>query len=142
MPATREKTMPESIAKKWLTDSATTANNKNYEAHMGLISRNVSLQGVPGFENIGYDDWAAKCKHEFDNNILKCVSYDGFKMIADTDNRIMFKTFESVEATDGTINAQGIEVLLEKEADGIWRLLQERVLPDDETAHDNLIPQQ
>ena len=134
--------MPESIAKKWLTDSATTANNKNYEAHMGLISRNVSLQGVPGFESIGYDDWAAQCKHEFDNNILKRVGYDGFKMIADTGNRIMFKTFESVEATDGTINAQGIEVLLEKEADGIWRLLQERVLPDDETAHDNLIPQQ
>ena len=134
--------MPENIARQWLTDAASTANNKNYEAHMNLISRNVSLQGVPGFDNIGYDDWAAQCKHEFDNNILKSVSYDGFKLIADTDTRIMFKTFESVEATDGTINAQGIEVLLEKEADGVWRLVQERVLPDDETAHDNLIPQQ
>lgn len=134
--------MPELIAKKWLADAATTANSKNYEAHMDLISRNVSLQGVPGFENIGYDDWAAQCKHEFDNNILKRVSYNGFKLLADTGSRIMFKTFESVEATDGTINALGIEVLLEKEADGIWRLVQERVLPDDETAHDNLIPQQ
>jgi ketosteroid isomerase-like protein len=51
----------------------------------------------------------------------------------------MFKTFETVEATDGTINAQGIEILLEKEDDGQWRLVQERILPADEAKHDGLV---
>lgn len=52
----------------------------------------------------------------------------------------MFKTFETVEATDDTINAQGVEILLEKEADDKWRMVQERILPDDESAHDQLLP--
>ena len=132
--------MSQSIAEQWLLDIAHTANAKDFTAHMELISRRVNLQGVPGFETIGYEDWARQCQYEFENNILKRVRYDGFKLVADTSERIMFKTFETVEATDGTINAQGVEMLLEKENDGKWRLVQERVLPSDEAAHDNLIP--
>ena len=132
--------MSQSIAEQWLLDIAHTANAKDFTAHMELISRRVNLQGVPGFETIGYEDWARQCQYEFENNILKSVRYDGFKLVADTSERIMFKTFETVEAMDGTINAQGVEMLLEKEDDGKWRLVQERVLPSDEAAHDNLIP--
>lgn len=131
--------MSEEIAKQWLTDASASATNKNYETHMDLISKKVSLQGIPGFENISYDEWAKQCRHEFENNVLKSVRYDGFKMIVDTPNRIMFKTFETVEGTDGTINGQGIEVLIKKEDDGKWRLVQERILPADEAAHDQLI---
>jgi len=68
------------------------------------------------------------------------VRYDGFKLVAETATRIMFKTFETVEATDGTVNAQGVEMLLDKEEDGKWRLVQERILPPDESAHDQLVP--
>ena len=56
-----------------------------------------------------------------------------------TDTNIMFKTYETVEATDGSINAQGIEVIIEKEEDGQWRAIQERVLSDDETEFDQLL---
>ena len=132
--------MSEEIAKQWLENSATTAaTNKDHEAHMNLISKKVSLQGVPGFENIGYDDWTAQTKHEFENNVLKSVTYKGFKLLTSTLTHIMFKTFETVEANDGTINAQGVEMLLEKEEDGQWRLVQERILPDDEARHDGLV---
>lgn len=85
---------------------------------MNLISHRVSLQGVPGFDNIDYDAWSAQCKHEFENMVIKSVRYDSFKLIAETATRIMFKTFETVEATDGTANAQGVEMLLEQEQDG------------------------
>ena len=34
----------------------------------------------------------------------------------------------------------GVEMLLDKEEDGKWRLVQERILPPDETAHDQLVP--
>ena len=132
--------MSETIAKQWLDDASTTASQKDNSAHMNLISKNVSLQGVPGFENIGYDDWAAQTQHEFSNNILKNVIYKGLKPLSSTGTHIMFKTFETVEATDGTINAQGIEILLEKEQDGQWRLVQERVLPEEEARHDGLLP--
>lgn len=130
--------MTEKVARQWLADVAATANEKNHPAHMDLISRRVSLQGVPGFENIGHEEWAAQCKHEFENNVLKSVRYDGLKLITSTDSHIMFKTFETIEGSDGTVNAQGVEILLEKEDDEKWRLVQERVLPADEAAHDNL----
>lgn len=131
--------MSEAIAKQWLHDATTSANNKDHAAHMALISKKVSLQGIPGYEDISYEDWAAQTKHEFENNILKNVRYDGLKLITSTPTHIMFKTFETVEANDGTINAQGVEMLLEKEADDQWRLIQERILPPEEAAHDGLL---
>ncbi len=131
--------MSKEIALKWLEDCSRTANALDFTAHMNLISKRVSLTGVPGFDNIGYDDWFAQCEHEFGNKLLKRVQYKGLKMVVETETRLMFKTYETVEAVDGTINAQGVEMLIEKETDGVWRLLQERVLSDDETRHDKLI---
>jgi nicotinamide mononucleotide adenylyltransferase len=126
------------IAKNWMNKIAETAANHQYDEHMDLISKKVNITGIPDFENIGYDDWAKQCKHEFENNIIKSINYQGFKLQAHTDSRIMFKTYEAVEATDGTITAQGIEVLLENEQ-GIWRVVQERILSPDEVKHDKLL---
>lgn len=131
--------MSETIAKQWLENIVTTAINKDHVAHMALISKKLSLQGIPGHENIGYDGWSAQTQHEFETNVLKSIGYKGFKLLTSTTSHIMFKTFETVEAHDGTINAQGIEVLLEKEQDGQWRLVKERILPADEAKHDGLV---
>ena len=106
---------------------------------MNLISKKVALTGVPEYGAIGYAEWHASCEHEFSNKILKQVTYQGFKLIVETASHVMFKTYETVEGSDGKINAQGVEILLELEADGVWRLIQERVLPADETAHDKLV---
>ena len=126
------------IAREWLEASARTANAKDYDAHMNLISRKVQVFGVPGIEVIGYDDWAKQCKHEFESGLLKKVSYDGMKVQVMTPGRVMFKTIETVEASDGTINAQGVEIVLEKETDGKWRVAQELILTREEAEHDGL----
>ena len=131
--------MSKQNAQEWLAQSASTANDLNLAAHMNLISKRVALTGIPGYKTIGYKEWHAQCEHEFSDKILKRVQYQGFKLIVETDARVMFKTYETVEGTDGTINAQGVEILLEKEADGVWRLVQERVLPAEETVRDKLI---
>ncbi len=126
------------IAKDWMSKIIETAANHQLDQHMNLISKKVNITGIPDFDNIGYDDWANQCKHEFENNIIKSIRYQGLKLQAHTDSRIMFKTYEAVEATDGTITAQGIEVLLENEQ-GTWRVVQERILPADEVKHDKLL---
>lgn len=127
------------IAKQWLSNCAETVAEKNLTVHMNLISKSVSLQGIPGFDEITYGDWEKQCQHEFENNIIKRVSYDDIKMISNTATHVMFKTFETVESVDGSVNSQEIEVLLEKEGDGQWRLIQERILPVAETKHDGLL---
>ena len=122
--------MRRKVAEEWLERSAPTATAKDFEAHMNLISRRVQVHGVPGFDVIGYDDRAKQCRHEFAAGMLKRVSYDGCKGM--TPGRVMFKTLETVEANDGTMNLNPLEVLIEKEPDGPWRVVQERIISREE----------
>jgi hypothetical protein len=53
--------MSQGSALRWLAASAETATANNFDKHMDLISKKVSLTGVPGFEHLGFDEWAAHC---------------------------------------------------------------------------------
>ena len=121
---------------EFLAVMAETANKFDLDAHMNLISKQVSVYGVPGFEVITYDDWFNQCKHEFGNKLLKKVRYQGLNILAETPDRIMFKSLETVEGSDGSVNTSGIEFILQKEDDGQWRVSQERRLPEDELESD------
>ena len=116
---------------------ALTANAGAYTSHMDLISKEVSVYGVPGFDVIGYKDWAHQCQHEFDEGLLKRVSYEGLRVVTVTQDNVLFKTTETVEGADGKVNHHGLEILIRKETDGKWRVLQERILPADEMEFDN-----
>jgi len=120
------------IAEQWLTHAAESAGEKDLKVHMGMISKRVSLQGVPGFDNIDYDAWYKQCRHQFENAMIKNISYKGFNLVSATESQIMFTVFEMVMGTDGTLNEQIVEMSLEKEEDGVWRLVQERVLIENE----------
>jgi len=130
---------PEVIAQEWLDASALTATNKQFDEHFNLISKKVRVTGVPGYESISYDDWARQSEQEFKDNVLKSVSYSGLLMSAHNEKQIMFKTLESIFANDGSDRSHGVEILLEKEEDGVWRVIQERVMTHDETSHHGLI---
>ena len=128
--------MTQSIPEEMLAALARTANALDYKAHMALISPGVNVFGVPGFEVIGYDDWARQCAHEFAHKLLKRVHFEGLQIVSSTGNHILFKTVETAEGTDGTINHHGLEILIQKESDGVWRVTQERILPPEEVAFD------
>lgn len=116
------------IAEQWLTASAESAGKKDLNAHMGMISKRVSVLGVPGFDNIDYDTWYTQCKHQFEMAMIKSIAYKGFNLVSSTESQIMFTVYETVVGTDGTLNEQIIEMSLEKEEDDAWLLVQERVL--------------
>ena len=120
--------LAELIAEQWLTDAAETAAQQDLKAHMGMISKCVSVQGVPGFDNIDYDKWYEQCSHQFENSMIKSIAYKGFNLISAADTQIMFTAFETVVGSDGTLNEQIVEMSLEKENDDQWRLVHERVL--------------
>ena len=130
---------PEVIAQEWLDASAFTASNKDFEAHFNLISKKVRVTGVPGYDSVSYDDWARQSEQEFKDNVIKSVSYDGLVMNASNEKQIMFKTVELVLTNDGSDKKHGVEILIEKEQDDVWRVIQERVMTDDETKHVGLV---
>lgn len=122
--------------KEMLLALTQTANALDYSGHMALISSHVKVFGVPGFDVIGYDDWARQCLHEFRHKLLKQVNYGSIQVITSRPNHVLFKTVETIEGTDGTVNQHGLEVLMSKEPDGIWRVTQERILSPEEREFD------
>ena len=116
------------MAEQWLPEAAESAGSKDLQGHMGMISKRVSVQGVPGFDNIDYDIWYEQCRHQFEMSMIKSIAYKGFNLISATETQILFSVHETVMGTDGTLNEQIVEKLLEKEDDDVWRLVTERVL--------------
>lgn len=125
------------IAEQWLTHAAESAGQKDLEGHMGMISKRVSVQGVPGFDNIDYEIWYKQCRHQFENSMIKSVAYKGFNLVSATETQIIFTVFEMVVGADGTLNEQIVEMLLEKEDGDQWRLLQERVLLENDAVRNH-----
>ena len=121
--------MNRAFAQNFLSRFAQTAIARDHEAHMKMISKNVRLFGMPGFEEITYEEWSQQCAHEFAEGLMQSISYDGLWMKTESDTLICFETHETIEAKDGTVRSHPLEIFVEREADGEWRLVQERILP-------------
>ncbi|MEJ2360844.1 MAG: hypothetical protein P8Z75_05350 [Gammaproteobacteria bacterium] len=132
--------MSETVIRNWLAEISRTVAAHDHAAHMQLISRNVSLIGVPGFDSIGFADWSKQCEYEFNQRLIRQVNYGNIRIRVVTEKRLVFKTYESLVDKDGNVTAQGIECILEKEDDGQWRLVEERILSADETRQYDLEP--
>ena len=122
----------DSTASRFLARFADTINARDFAAHMDLISGEVQIHGLPGFDAIGYEEWARQCKHELDTGILDQISYAGLRLLTDEADRQVFATVETVRASDGSINTMGLELTIAEEPDGTWRLTRERILSGEE----------
>ncbi len=125
----------EEIAQNWMDNCCQTIQQYDHPSHMNLISKDVQVFGIPGFEVIGYDDWFSQCEYEFNEKLIEKSSYEGLKVRQSNTSQIMFLTNESVLATDGTTDSHPIEIVLSKEQDGSWRVTQERLLSNEEASH-------
>ncbi len=122
----------EQIAQNWMDDCCKTIQQYDHAAHMNLISKDVKVYGVPGYDLIGYEDWFSQCEYEFNEKLIKQTRYEGLKIQQSSDKQIMFLTNETVNTTDGTVDTHPIEVVLSHEQDGHWRVTQERLLSREE----------
>lgn len=125
----------EQIAQNWMDNCCQTIQQYDHAAHMDLISKDVQVFGVPGFDIIGYADWHSQCEYEFNEKLIQQASYDGLKIRQSNDQQVMFLTNETIHATDGTVDTHPIEVVLTRETDEQWRVTQERLLSEDEARH-------
>lgn len=125
----------EQIVQNWLDACCRAIENYDHAAHMNLISHDVQVFGVPGFDVIGYADWFSQCEYEFNEKLIEHTSYDGLKICQSNEQQIMFLTNETIRATDGTVDTHPIEVVLSQETDGQWRVTQERLLSNEEAQH-------
>ncbi len=130
---------PEQIAQTWMDSCCQTIAAYDHAAHMNLISEQVQVFGIPGFDVIGYSDWFSQCEHEFAEKLIREARYQDLKIRQSNDSQIMFLTNETVIAADGTVDTHPIEIVLTREEDGLWRVTQERLLSDEEARHLGII---
>ena len=123
------------IAQQWLDACCNTIQQYDHAAHMNLISRDIQVLGIPGFDVISYDDWYSQCEYEFNEKAIAMTSYSGLRIHSSDDRRIMFLTTETIHTNDGTVDSHPLEVVLQKEADDQWRAVRERLLDADEASH-------
>lgn len=130
--------MTREIVDPWLARFVATALARDLEGHMAMISPQVLVFGVPGFDTLGFDDWYRQCEHEFPQGLITALTYDKVNVRTADPQRILFKALEATATADGGRTAQGVEMLLQRE-DSDWKLKQLRLLPEDEARHDGLL---
>lgn len=122
----------ETIVQDWMNQCCETIKSYDHPAHMNLISEQVQVFGIPGYEVIGYNDWFSQCEHEFKEKIIKQARYQGLIISQSDEDQITFLTVETVSANDGTVDTHPLEAVLKKETDGQWRVVRERLITQDE----------
>lgn len=121
---------PLEIIRDWMIACCKTINEYDHAGHMNLISKDVKVFGIEGYDVITYDDWFAQCESEFKDKVITEVSYDGLNVKQVFDTKIEFSTIEIIETKDDTTIKHGIEVTLLKESDGQWRVIEEHLMDD------------
>lgn len=124
--------MSKVLVQNWLEKLAETASKGNVDAHMELISENINVLDEPGNRNLDYHDLAEYCRSRFQANAPIRVSYQDMHIKTMTPARVKFIATETVEQPD-CVDQRGLEFIIQREDDGRWRAVQERLLTAGDT---------
>ena len=111
----------------WQNAMGESISKRDLPNHMELISKKVEVFGNPSKNSINYTGWYKRRKNEFENESVICVSYANTKIKTITLRRIIFNVNESIVGTDGRIITANIDVILEREDDDKWRLVEQNI---------------
>ena len=127
MSAASDHVIAEHTIMAWCMGMSDSIKNADLEQHMEYVSRRVKLYGNPSKEVIEYRDWKARRKYEFENGDILALNYQNVRLISSTLRRIRFTTTETTVVKNGKMLVLNKNIILEREDDGIWRVVEERV---------------
>jgi len=120
------------LVQDWLEKLANAASKGNVDEHMELISENINVLDEPGQRNLDYEGLAEYCRSRFQDNAPLRVSYQDMHIKTMTPARVKFIATETVEQPD-CVDQRGLEFIIQREDDGRWRAVQERLLTADDS---------
>ena len=119
--------MAQHIAEDWLNALSDSVKNKDINAHMRLVSKNVHVYGIPNIDTLNYQQWLYRRHNEFLNNKLLSLKYKIIRIKSDQLRRLGFEVEEQMTATDGNAVIISKDILLEREEDESWRVVEEKI---------------
>lgn len=127
------------IAKAWALACCETLEKRDLEGHMNLISRKVQVFGLSGLEVVDYNFWLKQLQEQFAAGLVTSLSYYLNSIKAESDSLIKFTAMEYLTDNTGEKHENPLLVVLAKEEDGIWRLIEEKILDKNEAQAAGLI---
>lgn len=127
MSAATDHVIAEYTVTAWCMGMSDSVKQADLEMHMSHVSKRVKVYGVPGKEVIEYRDWEARRKFEFDTGATLALNFQRIRLISSTQRRIRFATTETTVAKDGKILVLNKNIILEREDDGVWRVVEENI---------------
>ena len=120
------------IAQAWALACCETLATRDVEGHMNLISRRVKVYGLAEFDFVDYNFWLNQVNEQFATGMVMSLRYDLSAVKVDSDTQIRFTAVEYMTDKDGAEHENPLLVVLSKEADGVWRATEEKILTKDE----------
>jgi len=111
----------------WCLDMSQSIKQAELNEHMQLVSKKISVYGMPSKGVIDYKEWRARRKYEFKNGSVIALNYQNIKLIGSTAKRLRFTASETMLGKDGKMVILDKNFTLELEKDGFWRVVEENV---------------
>ena len=127
MNAVNIKFQSERIVQNWFLEMSRTIQEKDLENHMSLVSRRIKVYGMPSKGVVDYKGWKTRRRFEFDNDSLLSLNHQRLRIISTTPRRINFNTVQVMLGKDGKMVELDKNIILEKEQDDNWRVVEENV---------------
>ncbi|MFO7603248.1 MAG: hypothetical protein R6X06_05465 [Gammaproteobacteria bacterium] len=112
---------------QWLQNMQRSVQDQDLEQHMALVSKRVQIYGLPRKEVVDYPQWRQRRHNEFRTRRLVALQHAHVKIKTLGLVRIAFNVDQSLIAKDGVVYIINKDIMLEKEADGVWRVIEETI---------------
>ena len=119
--------MPQTIIGNWLEQLTRSVETRDLAAHMALVSQRVQVYGLPGGQIVDYSQWKKRRYTEFSQAQLLALSYQLLNIKTITSRRLGFHVEETMQACNGMCIFIDKDIILEREADDHWRVVEERI---------------
>lgn len=112
---------------QWILSMTTSIKNRDLDSHMQLVSPKVRVYGMPSKSIINFAEWLARRKVDFKSDDLVSVNYEVQRVITSMPRRITFSARENLLDKTGKVVILDKIIILEKEADDCWRVVEETI---------------
>jgi len=112
---------------QWLDDMKCSVQAQDLERHMALVSKRVQVYGMPRKDIVDYQQWQQRRHNEFQTQRLISLQHGPVRVKTLGLVRIAFNVDQTLITKEGFVYIINKDIMLEKEADGVWRVIEETI---------------
>lgn len=115
------------IIQQWLKDMSASVQAQDLKRHMSLVSKRVHVYGLPNKDTINHTQWQQRRRNEFQTDRLIAMQHGPVKIKILGLVRVSFNVEQTIISKEGFVYIINKDIMLEKEEDGIWRVVEETI---------------